>query len=82
MTRVVPAEATLETALALGAEIAAMPPLAVAAAKRAVNAAYETSLTDGLALERRAFFDLFATEDQAEGMAAFVEKRPPRWTGR
>ena len=82
VTRVVPAEATLESALALAAEIAAMPPLAVAAAKRAVNEADEASLTDGLADERRAFFDLFATADQKEGMAAFVEKRPPRWTGR
>jgi enoyl-CoA hydratase len=82
VTRVVPAEATLESALALAAEIAAMPPVAVAAAKRVINAAFETSLTQGLADERRAFFDLFATADQREGMAAFVEKRPPRWTGR
>ena len=82
VTRVVPAEATLESALDLAAEIATMPPLAVAAAKRAVNEADEASLTDGLAAERRAFFDLFATADQTEGMAAFVEKRPPRWTGR
>ena len=82
VTRVVPAEATLESALALAAQIAAMPPLAVAAAKRAINEAYDASLTDGLADERQAFFDLFATADQKEGMAAFVEKRPPRWTGR
>ena len=82
VTRVVPAEATVESALALAAEIAAMPPLAVAAAKRAINEAFESSLTDGLADERQAFFDLFATADQKEGMAAFVEKRPPRWTGR
>ena len=57
-------------------------PLAVAAAKRAINEAYDTTLTQGLAEERQAFFDLFATADQKEGMAAFVEKRPPRWTGR
>jgi enoyl-CoA hydratase len=82
VTRVVPAEATLEAGLDLAAEIATMPPLAVAAAKRAVNEAQEASLTDGLAGERQAFFDLFATADQKEGMAAFVEKRPPRWTGR
>jgi enoyl-CoA hydratase len=81
VTRVVPAEATLEAALALAAEIAAMPPVAVAAAKRAVNEAFESSLTDGLADERRAFFDLFATRDQKEGMAAFVEKRTPVWKG-
>jgi enoyl-CoA hydratase len=82
VTRVVPAEATLESALALAAEIAAMPPLAVAAAKRAINEADEASLSEGLANERQAFFDLFATADQKEGMAAFVEKRPARWTGR
>ena len=82
VTRVVPAEATVESALALAAEIAALPPLAVAAAKRSVNDAYETSLAHGLADERQAFFDLFATADQKEGMAAFVEKRPPRWSGR
>ncbi len=82
VTRVVPAEATVESALALAAEIAAMPPLAVAAAKRAVNEAYEATLAQGLADERQAFFDLFATADQKEGMAAFVDKRPPRWSGR
>jgi enoyl-CoA hydratase len=82
VTRVVPAEATLESALALAAEIAALPPVAVAAAKKAVNEAFESSLTDGLADERQAFFDLFATEDQKEGMAAFVEKRAPEWRGR
>ncbi len=82
VTRVVPAEATLESALALAAEIAAMPPLAVAAAKRAINEVDEASLSQGLADERQAFFDLFATADQKEGMAAFVEKRPARWTGR
>ena len=47
-----------------------------------VNRAYETSLTEGLADEREAFFALFATEDQAEGMAAFAEKRAPSWQGR
>jgi enoyl-CoA hydratase len=82
VTRVVPAESTVQEALALAAQIATMPPLAVAAAKRAINGAYETSLTQGLADERQAFFDLFATADQKEGMAAFVEKRRPRWTGR
>ena len=82
VTRVVPAEATVESALTLAAEIAAMPPLAVVAAKRAVNEAYEAPLALGLADERQAFFDLFATADQKEGMAAFVEKRPPRWSGR
>ncbi len=82
VTRVVPTETTLESALALAAQIARMPPLAVTAAKRAINEAYDATLTDGLATERQAFYDLFATADQKEGMAAFVEKRSPRWTGR
>jgi enoyl-CoA hydratase len=82
VSRVVPAEATVDAALELAAEIAALPPLAVAAAKAAVDCAYELPLDDGLRQERQAFFDLFATEDQTEGMAAFIEKRPPRWSGR
>jgi enoyl-CoA hydratase/carnithine racemase len=79
---VVPAEETLDRALELGGRIAAMPPLAVRAAKAMVNRADETSLTEGLADEREAFFALFATEDQAEGMTAFAEKRTPSWQGR
>ena len=59
-----------------------MPPLAVRAAKRSVLAAADLPLTAGLRAERAAFFDLFATEDQREGMRAFMEKRPPTWTGR
>ena len=82
VTRVVPAEATLDAALDLAARIAAMPPLAVRAAKAAVLDADERSLTEGLARERAAFFRLFDTDDQAEGMAAFTEKRPPVWSGR
>ena len=70
------------TALELAARIAAQPPVAVLAAKEAILRAEELSLSAGLDFERRAFFLLFATEDQTEGMAAFVEKRPPRWTGR
>ena len=82
VSRVVPAEATLREALALAERIAAGPPLAVRAAKQAVLRAAELPLSAGLAAERTAFFDLFATADQAEGMAAFLEKRRPRWTGR
>ena len=82
VTAVVPAEATLDAALELAARIAAMPPLAVRAAKEAVKHAFELSLTAGLELERRNFFMLFASEDQREGMAAFAEKRPPTWSGR
>jgi enoyl-CoA hydratase len=79
---VVPAEETVDRALQLAGQIAAMPPIAVRSAKAMVNRAAETLLTDGLAAERQAFFDLFATADQAEGMAAFAEKRAPTWQGR
>ena len=79
---VVPAEATREAALDLAGRIAAMPPLAVVAAKAAVRRAEELPLTAGLAAERSAFFALFDTDDQAEGMAAFIEKRQPVWKGR
>jgi enoyl-CoA hydratase len=79
---VVPPEETLDRALELAGRIAALPPLAVRAAKAAMNAAQELPLREGLAIEQQAFFALFATDDQKEGMAAFAEKRPPRWTGR
>ena len=82
VTRVVPAAATVDAALELAARIATMPPLAVRAAKAAVREAAEASLRDGLAHERAAFFALFDTQDQAEGMAAFTQKRPPVWSGR
>jgi len=58
-----------------------MPPLAVRAAKAAVLDAADRQLSDGLARERASFFALFDTDDQAEGMAAFTEKRPPVWSG-
>lgn len=79
---VVPSEATVQAALELAGRIAAMPPVAVMAAKAAVNRAEELPLEAGLEFERRNFYLLFDTEDQAEGMAAFVEKRAPRWQGR
>jgi enoyl-CoA hydratase len=82
VTRVVPAAEVVQAALALADRIAAMPPLAVRAAKRAVLAAAELPLSAGLRAEREAFFDLFGTEDQREGMRAFQEKRPPTWSGR
>jgi enoyl-CoA hydratase len=82
VNRVVGREQMLPQALALAGEIAALPPLAVMAAKEAVNRAFELSLEAGLEFERRNFFLLFATEDQKEGMAAFVEKRTPEWKGR
>ena len=82
VSRVVPAEDTLAAALELARTIAAKPPVAVLAAKEAVRLAEELPLSAGLRHERRAFFALFASEDQGEGMAAFVEKRRPSWKGR
>ncbi len=82
VARVVPNELLVEDALALAAKIATKSPLALRLAKEAVNAAYEMSLTDALAHERRLFYLLFASEDQKEGMAAFLEKRDPEFTGR
>ena len=76
-----PLEAYLDRALSLAAAIAARAPLAVQLGKEAVNYAFESSLSDGLAAERRVFNLLFASEDQKEGMAAFLEKRDPRWKG-
>lgn len=82
VTRVVPAEATLDAALELARQVASMPPVAVRAAKAAIRAAAEGPLSAGLAAERASFFALFDTDDQAEGMAAFTDKRAPVWTGR
>jgi enoyl-CoA hydratase len=82
VSQVVAREETLSAAFALASEVAAMPPLAVRAAKESVNRAYELSLEAGLEFERRNFFLLFASEDQKEGMKAFIEKRKPSWRGR
>jgi enoyl-CoA hydratase len=82
VTRVVPPEETLDAALELARTIASKAPVAVLAAKEAVRLAEELPLGAGLRHERRAFFGLFATDDQTEGMAAFAEKRPPEWKGR
>jgi enoyl-CoA hydratase len=81
VNRVVPVEVYLDEALALAQSIAARAPLAVRLAKEAVNSAFETYLADGLAGERRAFYFLFSTADQKEGMKAFIEKRPASWQG-
>lgn len=80
--KVVPAEQLLDEALKLAETIAAMPPLAAMANKEMVNAAFETTLAQGLAFERRLFNGLCATEDKMEGMSAFVAKRPGIWKGR
>jgi enoyl-CoA hydratase len=75
-------ELCVEDALALAATVATKGPIALRLAKEAVNAAYEMSLTDALAHERRLFYLLFSSEDQKEGMTAFLEKRTPDFKGR
>ena len=81
VARVVPVEGYLDEALKLANDIASHAPLAVRFAKEAVNAAFEASLSEGLEFERRLFYFLFATDDQKEGMRAFLEKRKAEWTG-
>jgi enoyl-CoA hydratase len=82
VNRVVPVERFLGEAIRLAASIADRAPVAVKIGKEAVNHAFETTLQEGVAVERRLFQMLFATEDQQEGMAAFVEKRKPNWQGK
>jgi enoyl-CoA hydratase len=82
VSRVVPTEGYLDAALEVAATIAAMPAAAARAAAEAVDRAFETTLSEGVAGERRLFHAMFATSDQTEGMAAFLEKRPPSFTGR
>ncbi|HKX91155.1 MAG TPA: enoyl-CoA hydratase [Sphingomicrobium sp.] len=82
VAKVVPAAELVDEALKTAEAIAAMPPLAAIAAKEMINAAFEIPLTQGIRFERRLFHGLFGTEDQKEGMTAFVEKRPGNWKGR
>ncbi len=82
VARIVPAAQLLEEALKTAETIAAMPPLAAVAVKEMINAAFEMPLAQGIRFERRLFHGLFGTEDQKEGMSAFVEKRPGKWKGR
>jgi enoyl-CoA hydratase len=82
VSRVVPAEKLLDEALAVAAQIAEFSLPAVMMAKEAINRAYEAPLAEGVLFERRLFHALFATEDQKEGMAAFVEKRKPKFKHR
>jgi enoyl-CoA hydratase len=82
VNRVVPVGDYLSEALKLADEIASRAPLAVRAAKRMINHSYESFLAEGLAEEKRVFYSLFNSEDQKEGMQAFVEKRKPEWKGR
>lgn len=81
VARVVSLANLLDEAIKTANEIAAMPPLAAIANKEMVNAAFETTLDQGLMMERRIFQVLTATEDKTEGMAAFIEKRPAVWKG-
>jgi len=82
VARVVPAADLVAEALKTAEAIAGMAPLAAIANKEMVNAAFETGLAQGILFERRLFHGLFGTEDQKEGMSAFVEKRPGAWKGR
>ena len=82
VARVVPLANLVAEAIKTATEIAAMPPLAAIANKEMVNAAFETTLDQGLLIERRIFQVLTATQDKAEGMAAFIEKRAGVWQGK
>lgn len=82
VNRVVPVEFYLEEAFALAAEIAQKAPIAVKLAKESVLKSFSTTLESGLEFERKNFYMLFATEDQKEGMTAFLEKRRAEWKGR
>jgi enoyl-CoA hydratase len=82
VNRVVPKGEHLNEAMKMAQTVAAQPPLAVRLAKESVLAAFETSLEEGLELERKNFFLLFATEDKREGMQAFIEKRKAAFQGR
>lgn len=82
INKVVPVEYYLEEAKAWAKEIAGKPPLAVTLAKEAVLKAFDTTIEEGLEFERKNFYLLFASEDQEEGMRAFVEKRKAEWRGR
>ncbi|MCB0061733.1 MAG: enoyl-CoA hydratase/isomerase family protein [Caldilineaceae bacterium] len=82
VSRVAPDGELMTLAMDVAAAIADKSPIALRLAKEAVNAAFETTLAEGIHLERRLFTMLFATEDQKEGMAAFIEKRKPTWQGK
>lgn len=82
VSRVLPVEGFQEEVAKVAQKVAGMSQVATAAATKMVDAAYETTLTQGVATERDTFWALFATEDQSEGMDAFVNKRKPEWKNR
>lgn len=82
VSRVLPSDTFLEDAMGIAEQIAQFPLIALMAAKEAINRAYESPLSEGLLFERRLFHALFATNDQKEGMAAFLDKRTPRFKNR
>jgi enoyl-CoA hydratase len=82
VAKVVPADHLIEEALKTAEAVASMAPLAAMAVKEMVNAAFEIPLAQGIRFERRLFHGLFGTDDQKEGMTAFVDKRPGNWKGR
>lgn len=82
VNRVVPVEVYLQEAVKIAQEIARMSPLAARLAKEAVNGAFESHLGEGLLFERKNFYLCFSSEDQKEGMKAFIEKRKPDYRGR
>ncbi len=82
INKIVPVEMYLREAVVLAREIAKMSPVAVQLAKEAVNRSFETTLDDGLQFERKNFYLSFASEDQKEGMKAFIEKRKPEFKGK
>lgn len=82
VNKVVPVEMYMHEAVELAKEIAQMPPIAVQLAKEAINRSFETQLDEGLMFERKNFYLTFASEDQKEGMKAFIEKRKPVYKGK
>jgi enoyl-CoA hydratase len=82
VNRVASVEAYLDEALKLAEEVAARAPIAVRAAKKMINQTFERTLADGLEAEKQEFYSLFGTEDQKEGMRAFLEKRQAQWKGK
>jgi len=82
INKVVPVEMYLAEATKLALEIASMSPIASQMAKESINRSFETHLEEGLTLERKNFYLTFSSEDQTEGMKAFIEKRKPNYKGK